>query len=132
MTLTLPFTDDQHERHHLGLETRREGDRAEITVTARMLNATNAPALQRRVLDELDAGVRTVRLDLSRCDRGIDRPAMGVLVSIKNAVERGGGTFSLSAHERVIEQLVVWELADLFESAVVSPSGRSTRQQETP
>lgn len=91
-----PLTAEQHERHHLGLFTVRDGDRTTITVHARMLNATNARDVLLRVATELEAGMRSVHIDLSRCDRGIDRHGDEAVRAIRAVVERAGATFTIT------------------------------------
>lgn len=93
--LAVPLTPEQHERDHLGLKTQRDGDTARITVYARMLNATNAPALLSRIASELADGVTDVRLDLSRCDRGLDDTGREAVRSIGDSVRAHGGTFEV-------------------------------------
>jgi anti-anti-sigma regulatory factor len=118
-----PLTDEQHEREHLGLKTVRLDDHALITVYARTLNGLNAPQLQLRADLLREGGVRSLSLDLSRCDKGLDRRAIDVLVAMRNALHRIGGTFTITAmHERAIADLVAVELAHLFEPTSALPA----------
>jgi anti-anti-sigma regulatory factor len=119
LTAYVPLTDEQHEREHLGFKTQRAGDSALITVYARTLNGINAPQLKLRADLLLEGGVTSLGLDLSRCDRGLDRSAMGVLVAIKNRLARRGGEFRIRAiHETAIAHLVAVELGHLAEAVL--------------
>lgn len=94
-TESVPLTPEQHERQHLGLKTQRDGDTTTVTLYARMLNGTNAPALLSRIATELAAGVTDVRLDLSRCDRGLDEKGRDAVRAIVDSVREHGGTFEV-------------------------------------
>jgi hypothetical protein len=139
-TESATLTPEQHEREHLGLKTQRDGDTARITAYARTLNGTNAPQLRLRAGLLLDGGVRSLALDLSRCDRGLDEKGIGALVSIGAAVREAGGAFevvfealnpveSFSLVQRASHRRPRSDRSGEIEWFDVSPSGRSTRQE---
>jgi anti-anti-sigma factor len=73
-----------------------------------------SPAVQEAAREEVDRGVRSVRLDLRDCTV-IDSTFSGTLLSIKRQLDEVGGTFTLvSPSSKVLELLEQMGLEDFY------------------